>query len=993
MQRLDNLSVLGGPWLRAAIALSAVLVFTPLVRSWAADAGQDGRADTPAAEEVEPVKLTLQFAFTPWENVLEMVADETGLSLSKDVIPKGTFNYSDPDREFTVPEAMDLMNKHLLFRGYTLVRAGQTLLVLDLESDTDKAILRDLLTETPLSELDKRGEYEMTKVRFVLEHLNPEVLRDQVQPMLSPFGSLVVMPKAKEVIATDTGGKLRSMQDLMQKLEKTAEFEDPGKLHIFPVTSGDAAALVASIKPIVGLSNDANVAEDLSIRISAAPDGRAIMAAGLPDKVKLVQQFVEFHEGRAGDPLSSEEPLLVLHDIGTAQPEAVLRVLQTLMQGDPLVRMEIDASSGGIMVFARPWQQQKVRGAIIEMSQAPARLEVIPLQRNAPEVVATLITGVFAGQTNPPIVDGTVDPPQLVIRGTDGQIQQIRGLLADMGERMGGGLAGGQGNFRILQMDPDSARMFADWLEQNWENMSDNPIRVVRPSGPSSSVRRQGYGPTPVVEEYLDRGTQTWFDQDQPQRSGASGPPTNDVRRRPGARQTQRPRQNRNRTAAIHREALGRIGRIYTVSQQSASEPTEIEEGVHDESSPDASPEEAAAEEEESVAEDSTTAEEVPVDAEATETAAAVEISGDDAVEGGPPEPPGIVVLQTPSGLIIRSDDPAALASLESLVQMYAGQAETGPKFHLFYLKHVDAETASQMLTSLLSGGASSTLGPSAATGGTLGRAGGLSSGQALAPAAPKIVADKRLNALYVQGTPSDIRLITSLLETIDIESGPEEVLTFPMPRFIPVYYTSAEEVADTLRDLYANRIETGEDNNRGGRNNRGGGFGGRGGRFGGRFGGDDNQVRQEAAGDLPKMTIAVDVGSNSVVVAAQGTLLNEVEGVIHQIDDLARLTPAPTVGVVSLRGGSAPAVKDALVNVLGDSAESSQRSAGGRTGGFNRGSFGGSTQIRAFGGGRNFGGGNFGGGRNFGGRRGFGGGNFGGGRGGGRGGGGRGGR
>jgi hypothetical protein len=295
------------------------------------------------------------------------------------------------------------------------------------------------------------------------------------------------------------------------------------------------------------------------------------------------------------------------------------------------------------------------------------------------------------------------------------------------------------------------------------------------------------------------------------------------------------------------------------------------------------------------------------------------------------------------------------------------------------------------MLTSLISGN-STTLGPGTTSGGTISGGAGLSS-SALTPAAPKIVADKRLNALYVQGTPADIRLITSLLETIDIESGPEEVLTFPMPRFFPVYHTSAEEVATTLRDLYVDRLNTGQNNNRGGgRDNGGGRFGGFGGDFGGRGGfrgrgGDDeNQVRQETAGALPKMTIAVDVGSNSVVVAAQGPLLSEVEAVIKHIDDLARSTPPPTVGVVSLKSTNGPYVKDALVNVLGDSAQSSQSSTRGR-------SFGGSTtQIRSlgggnlggFGGGRtNFGGGNFGGGGfsrgGLGGGGNFGGGNFGG--------------
>ena len=66
------------------------------------------------------------------------------------------------------------------------------------------------------------------------------------------------------------------------------------------------------------------------------------------------------------------------------------------------------------------------------------------------------------------------------------------------------------------------------------------------------------------------------------------------------------------------------------------------------------------------------------------------------------------------------------------------------------------------------------------------------------------MIADNRLNRLFVQGTPSQVRDVAEYLKFVDIEQGPVEVLTMPRPTFIPVFYTGAEEVVNVLKELYA---------------------------------------------------------------------------------------------------------------------------------------------------------------------------------------------
>ena len=60
----------------------------------------------------------------------------------------------------------------------------------------------------------------------------------------------------------------------------------------------------------------------------------------------------------------------------------------------------------------------------------------------------------------------------------------------------------------------------------------------------------------------------------------------------------------------------------------------------------------------------------------------------------------------------------------------------------------------------------------------------GGTAGAGLGMGPPTITADNRLNVLFVQGTPGQIRLVETLLDVIDQETGPEEVLTSPKPKF-----------------------------------------------------------------------------------------------------------------------------------------------------------------------------------------------------------------
>ena len=124
------------------------------------------------------MKLTFNFRYQPWQDVLEWFADQAGLSLLMESPPPGTFNYRD-SRSYTPAEALDVLNGVLLTKGYTLVRRERMLVVVNLED----GIPPNLVPDVPLTDLDKRGEYELIRVLFPVWNMSPEQAAEEIQPI------------------------------------------------------------------------------------------------------------------------------------------------------------------------------------------------------------------------------------------------------------------------------------------------------------------------------------------------------------------------------------------------------------------------------------------------------------------------------------------------------------------------------------------------------------------------------------------------------------------------------------------------------------------------------------------------------------------------------------------------------------------------------------------------------------------------------------------
>ncbi len=290
------------------------------------------------------------------------------------------------------------------------------------------------------------------------------------------------------------------------------------------------------------------------------------------------------------------------------------------------------------------------------------------------------------------------------------------------------------------------------------------------------------------------------------------------------------------------------------------------------------------------------------------------------AVDGKSPAP--IFVIPGPNGLTIESEDLQALDEFEQLLATAANAAGNGP-MAVFYLKHAKAQDVADDLDKILSGGASLSDSSSASSSLSASR-------RALATGPVKITPETRLNALLVLANRSDQNTVERLLKILDRES-PDDIAVSPKPRMIPVEHARAKDIADVLRQVYADRLvltlsESRQQSRAAGRGGallpmlmQGMGGGGRGG-GGGRNGG---QNQRDAAN---RIAIGVDTRTNNLIIAATDPLFTEVKQLVQQLD-LAAAAENETVRVVTLHRTSATAVERALEAFGGDAVQTTSTS------------------------------------------------------------------
>ncbi|MFH1920062.1 MAG: secretin N-terminal domain-containing protein, partial [Planctomycetota bacterium] len=386
----------------------------------------------PKELEVRPDKETglveFNFKSQKWLDVLEWLAVISKMSLDWQELPGDHLNLT-TERSYTVPETRDLINRHLLARGYTLLSQGEVLSVAKIDK-LDPGLVPRVRAE----ELAKRDPHEYVKVSFTLDWLLAETAVEELKPMMSPNGKLTALKATNRLEAMDAVVNLREISRLLEEEQSTTGQD--GLVRTFPLKHTLAEQVLEQLQALLGIESKSKgpaqpttpdqmraqqeamkqaqqraqqqaqqgkggppTKQKAEIYLVANKRENSIVAQAPPDKMALIAQAVEALDvasDHAHSLLRNMERMQV-YRLESLKPGVLIKSLEELGDLDFDTRLEADQENNAIIAYASLADHLTIRSLIDKLDAGGRRAEVIQLETLRAESVAKIVDFMMGG--------------------------------------------------------------------------------------------------------------------------------------------------------------------------------------------------------------------------------------------------------------------------------------------------------------------------------------------------------------------------------------------------------------------------------------------------------------------------------------------------------------------------------------------------------------------------------------------------------------------
>ena len=309
---------------------------------------------------------------------------------------------------------------------------------------------------------------------------------------LLPKTSLSLDRHSGMLVATATAEEHRQIHDLVEQMQQRG-VTDQRVAHTYATGTMSAQVVADAVR--------ATFPEEGQISCHPSSTGRSLVVVATDRNHLLIRKLIA---EIGGDEQTSASTLQV-YPLDQADGTSVVSVLQTLFRDkQPRAEVRIDPSGSQLLAVATTAQHQRIALALQQLQGSRRTLEVFPLTVVDPFTAQSSIDQLFNGapENSTPTTDVDAGTQKLFVRGTLQQIQEIRQMLAKMGEPItASGNARGPLRVIPLQGDPlDAVRQ----IQRLWSELRENKIHIVQPGStppnplPQPKSRRD---PVPDMEE------------------------------------------------------------------------------------------------------------------------------------------------------------------------------------------------------------------------------------------------------------------------------------------------------------------------------------------------------------------------------------------------------------------------------------------------------------------------------------------------------------
>lgn len=372
-------------------------------------------------------KVAFNIIGQPWESVLQWLADGSALSLDWQELPGDSLNLI-TTREYSMEESRDLINRHLLMRGFTMIVNGEVMSIVRTK-DLNPAMVARVSPE----ELQKIADHTICKVSFNLDWLVADEAVEELKPMLSSVGQIHKLSKTNRLEILDTAVSLRQIWELLQ--DEQSESGDDQLVKAFQLEHRRAEDVIRLLRELLKLQPPAGEGErngggggmdpnmvmqmmqqmQQQMQQAAAQPGAAgpkaaketrlvlnqrentILAIAAPDQMAVIERAVkEIDVPRGGESsLLQNISRMRIYRLESVDPQTLVDLLQQLGDLDPGTVLKVDKSKQSIMAWATLTDHLTITTLVEKMDQSSRQFEVITLKRLDAEYVAGTIRMLF----------------------------------------------------------------------------------------------------------------------------------------------------------------------------------------------------------------------------------------------------------------------------------------------------------------------------------------------------------------------------------------------------------------------------------------------------------------------------------------------------------------------------------------------------------------------------------------------------------------------
>lgn len=482
-------------------------------------------------------KVKFNFTGQPWPDVLQWLADISGMSLDWQELPSDYLNLV-TQRSYTVDESRELISRHLLARGYTMLRHGEVLSIVNL-----KKLDPSMVPRVEPKELASRDPSEFVRVSFALDWLLAETAVEELKPLLSPNGKLTALPATNRLEALDAVANLRGIQAILS--EEQSPDGQQRLVREFVLQYARATEVIEQLQMLVGVEPKSAASKGpaspdqmqqqmqqmqqmiaqaqaqaqgqqggksaappkpkAEIHLVANARSNSIVAHAPADKMAIIAEAVKKLDVPTGGPHSPLAGVtrMQVYRLNMIDPEALAKTLQEIGNFDPSTRLQVDKANRSIIAYAPLADHVTIRSIVDKLDGTGRKFEVIQLRRLEADYVAGSVSFMMTGVKEKPAqrrswwdwggssrqpeekppefrVDADVEHNRLLLWANELEIAEVQKLLVKLGEiSPEGGSAS-----TVRSMDAGSSREIEQWLDRvrrAWPSIAPNLLVMPPP--------------------------------------------------------------------------------------------------------------------------------------------------------------------------------------------------------------------------------------------------------------------------------------------------------------------------------------------------------------------------------------------------------------------------------------------------------------------------------------------------------------------------------